>query len=190
MEKPDEHCRDDSYMAMPAWPTVQKIKLYYESLTRFEQTNSPYIYPLYGLGELPQVGHSTRLASVSRTQSFLPHCLRSSTASSASSTRAAQGASSPVRRSVCGTSVYLQTTSSGSLHSPFHVFYRTWQGAGLLGLQAGNSCILGRPTPAGASFDRASVPESYRHMHAGIRQAERSVWRHVHALEAGRCGGL
>ncbi|CAL5222149.1 g4472 [Coccomyxa viridis] len=46
--------RDDSYMAMPAWPTVQKIKLYYESLLRFEQTNSPYIYPMYGLGELPQ----------------------------------------------------------------------------------------------------------------------------------------
>lgn len=48
-------CRDDSYMAEPAWPTVQKIKLYYESLTRFENTSSPYIYPLYGLGELPQV---------------------------------------------------------------------------------------------------------------------------------------
>ena len=47
-------CRDDSYMSEPAWPTVQKIKLYYESLMRFEGTNSPYIYPLYGLGELPQ----------------------------------------------------------------------------------------------------------------------------------------
>lgn len=46
-------------MAMPAWPTVQKIKLYYESLTRFENSNSPYIYPMYGLGELPQVGRST-----------------------------------------------------------------------------------------------------------------------------------
>lgn len=41
-------------MAEPAWPTVQKIKLYYDSLMRFENTNSPYIYPLYGLGELPQ----------------------------------------------------------------------------------------------------------------------------------------
>ena len=48
------YCRDDSYMSEPAWPTVQKIKLYYESLMRFEGTNSPYIYPLYGLGELPQ----------------------------------------------------------------------------------------------------------------------------------------
>ncbi|CAK0786781.1 Rab GDP dissociation inhibitor beta [Coccomyxa viridis] len=46
--------RDDSYMSEPAWPTVQKIKMYYESLMRFEGTNSPYIYPLYGLGELPQ----------------------------------------------------------------------------------------------------------------------------------------
>ena len=43
-------------MALPAWPTVQKIKLYYQSLMRFESTSSPYIYPLYGLGELPQVG--------------------------------------------------------------------------------------------------------------------------------------
>ena len=45
-------------MAMPVWPTLQRIKLYYESLTRFEQTSSPYIYPMYGLGELPQVGLS------------------------------------------------------------------------------------------------------------------------------------
>ena len=42
-------------MSLPAWPTVQKIKLYYESLMRFESASSPYIYPLYGLGELPQV---------------------------------------------------------------------------------------------------------------------------------------
>ena len=48
-------CRDDSYMGEPALPTVQKIRLYYDSLMRFEGTASPYIYPLYGLGELPQV---------------------------------------------------------------------------------------------------------------------------------------
>ena len=42
-------------MADMALPTVLKIKLYHESLTRFEGTRSPYIYPLYGLGELPQV---------------------------------------------------------------------------------------------------------------------------------------
>ena len=47
--------RDDSYMAQPAMDTVLKVKLYYNSLTRFEGTASPYIYPLYGLGELPQV---------------------------------------------------------------------------------------------------------------------------------------
>ena len=47
--------RDDSYTAQPAYETVMKVKLYYNSLTRFEGTASPYIYPLYGLGELPQV---------------------------------------------------------------------------------------------------------------------------------------
>ena len=47
--------RDDSYMGQPACDTVMKVKLYYNSLTRFEGTASPYIYPLYGLGELPQV---------------------------------------------------------------------------------------------------------------------------------------
>ena len=46
--------RDDSYMMEAALPTVLKIKLYHDSLTRFEGTLSPYIYPLYGLGELPQ----------------------------------------------------------------------------------------------------------------------------------------
>ena len=55
--------RDDSYMSEPAWPTVQKIKMYYESLMRFEGTNSPYIYPLfYGLGELPQASLSAACA--------------------------------------------------------------------------------------------------------------------------------
>jgi hypothetical protein len=39
----------------PALETVKRIKLYYDSLMRFEGTRSPYIYPLYGLGELPQV---------------------------------------------------------------------------------------------------------------------------------------
>ena len=47
--------RDDAYMSQPAIDTVLKVKLYYNSLTRFEGTASPYIYPLYGLGELPQV---------------------------------------------------------------------------------------------------------------------------------------
>ena len=46
--------RDDRYLQEPALPTVRKIKLYEESLARFEGVRSPYIYPLYGLGELPQ----------------------------------------------------------------------------------------------------------------------------------------
>jgi hypothetical protein len=40
----------------PALHTVLKIKLYYDSMVRYEGLTSPYIYPLYGLGELPQVG--------------------------------------------------------------------------------------------------------------------------------------
>ena len=48
---------DESYVSKPAQPTVLRIKLYYESLMRFydQGIRSPYIYPLYGLGELPQV---------------------------------------------------------------------------------------------------------------------------------------
>lgn len=45
---------DDSYLHLPALSTVKKIKLYHDSLMRFEGTKSPYIYPRYGLGELPQ----------------------------------------------------------------------------------------------------------------------------------------
>lgn len=45
---------DDSYMLKSAEPTVMKIKLYYDSMMRYEGLTSPYIYPLYGLGELPQ----------------------------------------------------------------------------------------------------------------------------------------
>ncbi|ONH90692.1 hypothetical protein PRUPE_8G069400 [Prunus persica] len=44
---------DDSYLDEPAMEFVKKMKLYAESLARFEG-GSPYIYPLYGLGELPQ----------------------------------------------------------------------------------------------------------------------------------------
>ncbi|ONK77337.1 uncharacterized protein A4U43_C02F5490, partial [Asparagus officinalis] len=45
--------RDDSYLNEPALDTVKRMKLYAESLLRF-QGGSPYIYPLYGLAELPQ----------------------------------------------------------------------------------------------------------------------------------------
>ncbi|KAE8687715.1 Rab GDP dissociation inhibitor alpha [Hibiscus syriacus] len=44
---------DDSYLDQPALSFVKRIKLYAESLVRF-RGGSPYIYPLYGLGELPQ----------------------------------------------------------------------------------------------------------------------------------------
>lgn len=43
---------NDSYLKEPALQTIQKIKLYMESMLRFGRT--PYLYPLYGLGELPQ----------------------------------------------------------------------------------------------------------------------------------------
>lgn len=44
--------REDSYIKQPALETVHKIRMYFESLARYSK--SPYIYPLYGLGELPQ----------------------------------------------------------------------------------------------------------------------------------------
>ncbi|XP_050204339.1 guanosine nucleotide diphosphate dissociation inhibitor At5g09550-like [Mercurialis annua] len=44
---------DDSYLDEPAMDFVKRMKLYAESLARF-RGGSPYIYPLYGLGELPQ----------------------------------------------------------------------------------------------------------------------------------------
>lgn len=43
---------DDEYMTKPARPTYEKIILYAGSVARYGK--SPYIYPLYGLGELPQ----------------------------------------------------------------------------------------------------------------------------------------
>ncbi|KAG5529593.1 hypothetical protein RHGRI_030097 [Rhododendron griersonianum] len=45
--------KDDSYLDQPATDFVKRVKLYAESLARFAG-GSPYIYPLYGLGELPQ----------------------------------------------------------------------------------------------------------------------------------------
>lgn len=43
---------DDSYLDHPAIETMERVKLYERSFSRWGQ--SPYIYPLYGLGELPQ----------------------------------------------------------------------------------------------------------------------------------------
>lgn len=44
--------RDDDYLAQPAVTTIKRIKLYSDSLARYGK--SPYLYPMYGLGELPQ----------------------------------------------------------------------------------------------------------------------------------------
>ena len=44
--------RSTSYLDVPCLETVNRIKLYSESLARYGK--SPYLYPLYGLGELPQ----------------------------------------------------------------------------------------------------------------------------------------
>ncbi|XP_076614293.1 rab GDP dissociation inhibitor beta [Chaetodon auriga] len=42
----------DSYLDQPFLETITRIRLYSESLSR--HSTSPYIYPVYGLGELPQ----------------------------------------------------------------------------------------------------------------------------------------
>ncbi|KAL1462897.1 hypothetical protein WDU94_014700 [Cyamophila willieti] len=44
--------RDDEYINDLAIHTIRKIKLYSDSLARYGK--SPYLYPMYGLGELPQ----------------------------------------------------------------------------------------------------------------------------------------
>lgn len=43
---------DDSYLELSALPTVESIQLYCRSLERYGK--SPYIYPMYGLGGLPE----------------------------------------------------------------------------------------------------------------------------------------
>ncbi|MED6106556.1 hypothetical protein PIB30_005543 [Stylosanthes scabra] len=52
-----------SYLDEPAKGFVERVKLYAESLARF-QGGSPYIYPLYGLGELPQTLHTSGRTNV------------------------------------------------------------------------------------------------------------------------------
>ncbi|KAK2105500.1 Rab GDP dissociation inhibitor beta [Saguinus oedipus] len=44
--------RTDDYLDQSCCETINRIKLYSESLARYGK--SPYLYPLYGLGELPQ----------------------------------------------------------------------------------------------------------------------------------------
>lgn len=43
---------DEDYLTRPALDTVRRIRLYMASMLRFGK--SPYVYPMYGLGELPQ----------------------------------------------------------------------------------------------------------------------------------------
>ena len=43
---------DDAYLHKPAREAYERILLYVNSMARYGK--SPYIYPLYGLGELPQ----------------------------------------------------------------------------------------------------------------------------------------
>eukprot|EP00118_Oscarella_pearsei_P021469 m.241054 g.241054 ORF g.241054 m.241054 type:complete len:444 (+) comp40199_c1_seq1:1341-2672(+) len=43
---------DEKYLKQPCQATILQVKLYIDSLLRYGK--SPYIYPLYGLGELPQ----------------------------------------------------------------------------------------------------------------------------------------
>ena len=44
--------RDDTYLDQPASETAEAIQLYVYSLERYGK--SPYIYPLYGLGGMPE----------------------------------------------------------------------------------------------------------------------------------------
>jgi len=43
---------NDAYLDLPAFESLNRIRLYGESVLRYGK--SPYIYPLYGLGEMPQ----------------------------------------------------------------------------------------------------------------------------------------
>ena len=52
-------------MQRPARETYERILLYTSSMARFGK--SPYIYPLYGLGELPQGPVREALETFTRT---------------------------------------------------------------------------------------------------------------------------
>lgn len=45
---------DDSYLQRSANELIDKMELYANSIYKFEGQNSPYLYPMYGLGDLPQ----------------------------------------------------------------------------------------------------------------------------------------
>ena len=68
------HClalhTNEDFMNEPALPTVEKVSLYANSLSRYGK-GSPYIYPLYGLGELPQAFARLGLIYISLSLFFL-----------------------------------------------------------------------------------------------------------------------
>jgi Rab GDP dissociation inhibitor len=45
------HTNDD-YLKLPAYPTIEKISLYMDSIGKYG--DSPFLYPVYGLGGLPE----------------------------------------------------------------------------------------------------------------------------------------
>jgi len=44
--------RDEGWLQKPCAETIERVRLYHESLS--QHGKSPYLYPLYGLGDLPQ----------------------------------------------------------------------------------------------------------------------------------------
>jgi len=44
--------RDETWLQEPAITTIERIMLYFDSLSHYGK--SPYLYPIYGLGDLPQ----------------------------------------------------------------------------------------------------------------------------------------
>lgn len=53
---------DDEYLNEPAVQLLERVKLYSDSLTHYEDAPSPYLYPSYGLGGLPE--SFSRLAAI------------------------------------------------------------------------------------------------------------------------------
>lgn len=53
---------NDQYLQQPAIHLIQAVQLYSSSLTAFENAPSPYLYPVYGLGGLPE--SFSRLAAI------------------------------------------------------------------------------------------------------------------------------
>ena len=45
---------DDTYLKRSAKELIDKMELYGNSISKFKDQNSPYLYPMYGLGDLPQ----------------------------------------------------------------------------------------------------------------------------------------